>query len=89
MFSCYNIKPAAATILALSLTLISGIMQELPYFNGLQNWFITYHMNVWRELFNEHIPWWQIGQSMSMLIGYNLTFLLIGCTAFHTRDIKS
>ena len=89
MFSCFNVKPAAATILALSLTLISGIMQELPYFNGLQNWFITFHMNIWREIFAEHIPWAQVWQSMLMLAGYNLSFLLIGCTAFHVRDIKS
>src|SRR2546422_6338377 len=33
MFSCFNIKPAAATILALSLMMINRILQEIPYFH--------------------------------------------------------
>ena len=89
MFSCFNMKPAAATILALSLLMISGILEQVPFFSDFQEWFISYHVNVWQSLFDPRIPWWKIGQSMSILIGYNVTFLLVGCTAFHVRDIKS
>jgi len=32
---------------------------------------------------------WRIWQSLSILTGLNLTFLVIGCMAFHLRDIKS
>src|SRR5439155_3671739 len=35
------------------------------------------------------IPWWKIGESLSLLLGFNLTFLVIGITAFQVRDIKS
>jgi hypothetical protein len=38
---------------------------------------------------NQPIPWWKIGQSFSILLGFNLTFLIIGLTAFQVRDIKS
>jgi ABC-2 type transport system permease protein len=89
MFSCFNMKPAAATILALSLIMINGILMEIPYFRDLQHWFITYHLNAWQLLFVERIPWWRIGESMSILVGYNVTFVVIGCTAFQLRDIKS
>jgi ABC-2 type transport system permease protein len=89
MFSCFNIKPAAATILALSVLLTCRIIQELPYFHDLQEWFITYHMNYWMKLFEERIPWAEIVQSLSVLFGFNVTLLIIGCVGFQVRDIKS
>ena len=89
MFSCFNIKPAAATILALSFVFVNFIMQQIPYFREFQHWFLTYHLNLWQNLFAEQIPWWKIGQSLSILFGANVTFLVIGCAAFQVRDIKS
>jgi ABC-2 type transport system permease protein len=89
MFSCFNMKPAAATILALSFLFVNFIMQHIPYFRDLQEWFFTYHLNLWQLMFAQPIPWPRIGESLSILIGYNLTFMLIGLTIFHVRDIKS
>lgn len=89
MFSCFNVKPAAATILALSFLFANAILQQVPYFHDLQHWFLTYHLNVWQLLFGQPIPWWRVGSSLSILAGFNLTFLLLGATAFHVRDIKS
>ncbi|MBI3853660.1 MAG: ABC transporter permease subunit [Verrucomicrobia bacterium] len=89
MFSCFNMKPAAATILALSVIIINGILMEIPYFKDLQQWFLTYHLNTWQLLFVEKIPWWKIGESLSILFGFNVSFVVVGCTAFHMRDIKS
>ncbi|MDB6109601.1 MAG: putative rane protein [Pedosphaera sp.] len=89
MFSCFDIKPAAATIVAISLVFISKIMQDTPYFHDMQGWFFTYHMNVWVYFFAAPIPWWKVGESLSILAGFNLTFFLIGSTAFQIRDFKS
>jgi len=89
MFSCLNIKPAAATILAMSFVLISFILQQIPYFRDYQNWIFTYHLNIWVFIFEEVIPWWRIGQSISILAAFNLTFFIVGASLFHVRDIKS
>jgi ABC-2 type transport system permease protein len=89
MFSCFNVKPAAATVLALSVLLTSKIVQEMPYFHDLQHWFFTYHMNYWMRIFEQRVPWAEILQSLSILFGFNLTLLIIGCVAFQVRDIKS
>lgn len=89
MFSCFNVKPAAATILALSFVFVNFIMMNIPYFRDLQHWFLTYHLNVWQFMFAQPVPWWKIGESLSILCGFNLTFLTIGVTAFQVRDIKS
>src|SRR6185436_8112469 len=89
MFSCFNVKPAAATILAISFVFVNFIMQNIPYFRDLQHWFLSYHLNIWLFMFAQPIPWWKIGQSLSILLGFNLTFLVIGATACQVRDIKS
>jgi len=89
MFSCFNVKPAAATILALSFVFVNFIMQNIPYFRDLQHWFLTYHLNLWQFMFAQPVPWWRIGESLSVLLGFNLTFLVIGMTVFQVRDIKS
>ena len=89
MFGCFNVKPAVATILALSFVFVNFILQNIPYFRDFQNWFFTYHLNLWQFMFVQPIPWWRVGASMSVLFGFNLTFLVIGLTAFQVRDIKS
>jgi ABC-2 type transport system permease protein len=89
MFSCFNMKPAAAAILALSLILLDRILMEIPYFQDLKECFLSYHLNIWQVFFQPHIPWWQVGESAGILFGFNLTFLIIGLAVFQVRDIKS
>lgn len=89
MFSCFNMKPAAATILALSISLMDYILFHIPYFQEYQTWFLTFHLKVWQWMLEDPIGWTRIFQSLSVLAGINLTFLVVGCTAFHVRDIKS
>jgi ABC-2 type transport system permease protein len=89
MFSCCNIKPAAAAILALSLILLDRILMEIPYFHDLKSYFLGYHLNIWESLLQPHIPWWQIGESIGILSGASLTFLIIGVAFFQFKDIKS
>ena len=89
MFSCFNVKPATATILAISLIFVSSILQNIPYFSDFTPWFLTYHLDVWRLVLAQPISWWKVGQSLSLLAGFNLSFFVIGSTAFYVRDIKS
>jgi ABC-2 type transport system permease protein len=89
MFSCFNMKPAAATILALSLILIDHILMELPYFHEFKYWFLAYHINAWESLLSDPVPWWRVWGSLSVTAGASMTFLIIGITAFQVRDIKS
>lgn len=89
MFSCFNVKPAAATILALSFIFVSFIMEHIPYFKEYRDWFLTYHLHLWQLMFAERIPWWRVAQSLSLLTGFNATFVAIGAAAFQLRDIKS
>lgn len=89
MFSCFNVKPAAATILALSFVFLNIILMQIPYFKDFQNWFLTYHLNLWQMMLVQPIPTGRVYESLSVLLGFNLTFLVVGGTAFQLRDIKS
>ncbi|MCC6231201.1 MAG: hypothetical protein IT580_01055, partial [Verrucomicrobiales bacterium] len=89
MFSCFQVKPAAATILALSVLFVNAILTQIPFFEDLKPWFLTYHLNLWQGMLADPIPWWRIGASGSLLAAFNLSFLTVGAAAFHSRDIKT
>lgn len=89
MFSCFNVKPAAATILGLSVIFVSFILEHIPYFAEYRDWFLTWHLHLWQYMFAERVPWWRVGQSLSLLLGFNATFFAVGAAVFHTRDIKT
>lgn len=89
MFSCFNVKPAAATVMALSFVFINFILMNIPFFKEIQHWFFTYHLNLWQGMFVQPIPWWKVGGSLTVLVAFNITFFIIGSTVFQVRDIKS
>lgn len=89
MFSCFNMKPAAATILALSFLFLNLVMEGIPFFEQYQEWFLPYHFRAWLLVYAQPIPWERVGGSLLILFAYNLTSFLIGAAAFQARDIKS
>jgi len=89
MFSCFNMKPAAATILALSYLFVNLVMEGIPFFDRYEHWFITHHFRCWLMVFSDPVPTWQIVQSQMLLLAASATVFVIGSTAFHIRDIKS
>lgn len=89
MFSCFNMKPAAATILALTFLFISLVMEGIPFFDRFDNWFITHHFRCWLLVLQNPIPWARILQSEVILLAICGTAFVVGATSFHVRDIKS
>jgi ABC-2 type transport system permease protein len=89
MFSCFNMKPAAATILALSVLFANGILMNIPWFADYKGWFITHHLNLWQWVFLQPAPTTRIIESLCLLAGFNVTFFAVGAAAFQVRDIKS
>ena len=89
LFSCFNMKPAAATILALSVLFANAILMSIPWFADYKGWFITHHLNLWQWVFLQPAPWTRIAESLCLLAGFNVTFFVVGAAAFQVRDIKS
>jgi ABC-2 type transport system permease protein len=89
MFSCFNMKPAAATILALSVLFISMVLENIPFFEPYKEWFPTYHFHTWIRIYSQPTPWDAVAQTLCILLAMNLTTFLVGAAAFQARDIKS
>jgi ABC-2 type transport system permease protein len=89
MFSCFNMKPAAATTLAMSFLLVSFVVEMLPFLEEYQTYTVIHHFRAWLLVFAKPTPWERIAQSVCILLAYNITAFVIGAAHFHTRDIKS
>ena len=87
-FGCFPVKPAAATILALSFVFLNFILMNIPWFADLKPWFLTYHLNLWQQLYAQPVSWSRLGESLSLLAGFNATFFALGAAAFGVRDLK-
>ena len=55
MFSCFKMKPAAATIMALSILFVDMVLQEFPFFKPYEQYFVTWRMSSWVYLL-EPVP---------------------------------
>ena len=88
MFSCFKMKPAAATILTLSVLFVDLVLSQLPYFKSLRHCFISYHAGFWVRTFWEYPPWPAIARSVMILVGLSVSFVVIGVVGFQQRDLK-
>jgi len=89
MFSCFNMKPAAATVLGFSVLLLNLVMENIPFLQDYREYMLLYHFRAWVTVYGQPIPWSRILESLSILGAVNVTFFIIGCTVFQLRDIKS
>ena len=87
--SCFNMKPAAATITTLSYVTVDFIFKGIPYFESLKQWFLTTHVATWTNIYREHIPWPDMVQDYAYLFAVDLTLVIIATVNFHQRDFKS
>lgn len=87
--SCFNMKPAAATICTLSYFFADIIFRGIPYFESLKEWFITSHTTTWYNVFRSPMPVATMVEDYAYLLAVNATVLIIGAIHFQQRDFKS
>ncbi len=89
MFSCFKIKPAAATIITLTILFIDMILQGFPFFKPYESYFVTWRMSAWIFFVEQYVSWPKIIESYAFLMGLNVSLFTIGWLAFQTRDFKT
>lgn len=89
MFSCFKIKPAAATIITLTILFVDMILQGFPFFKPYESYFITWRMSAWVFILEHNVSWPKIIESYSFLFGLNITLFTLGWLSFQTRDFKT
>jgi ABC-2 type transport system permease protein len=88
-FSCWKIKPAAATIAALCYMLVDFIMNTSHLMDGYGHLLITRYMATWMNVFADPVPLPQIARDLAIVAGVNLTLFTLGAAVFEGRDLKS
>lgn len=89
MLSCWNMKPAAATIATLTYFIADSIFRSIPYFEDIKQWFLTTHLEAWIHIFRTPIPVEQMVGDYAYLLAVDATLVTVGVLAFHARDFKS
>ncbi len=89
LLSCFNMKPAAATISAITIFFVDWIFHLIPYFETYRPWMMTKHMSTWLNVFRNPWPWPQMLEDYGILLGLDATFFLVGVIVFSSRDFKS
>jgi ABC-2 type transport system permease protein len=87
--SCFPIKPAAATIGALSYMLIDRILRETGFMENYDHWLISTHIQSWARLLAQDIPWVIILRDYTALMALNGSLFILGVAVFESRDLKS
>ena len=92
MFSCFRMKPAAATILTLSVFFVDFVLVRMrdlmPYLEPYRQWFITTHTSSWMRAFDYDPPWESIAWSWTYLLAVHVVCFTIGVAGFYRRDLK-
>lgn len=89
MFSCLKIKPAAATIITLTILFVDMILQGFPFFKPYEAYFVTWRMSAWVFFMEQQLSWPKIIESYAFLFGLNITCFTLGWAAFQSRDFKT
>jgi ABC-2 type transport system permease protein len=87
--SCFRIKPAAATIGALSYMLVDFILRNNDFMEGYKHLLLTQHMTIWTRFMEETIAWPLIVRGAAVILAVNVTLFTIGYAVFESRDLKS
>jgi ABC-2 type transport system permease protein len=87
--SCLPIKPAAATIGALSYVLIDMILRNMELMESYKHLLLTAHMANWARILADPIPWAVILRSYTVLAAVSLSLFIVGAALFESRDLKS
>lgn len=88
-FSCFRIKPAAATITALSYMLIDTILLRTNLLKSYEHLLITPYLESWMRVFLDPIPWALIVRNYTVIAAVNLSLFVLGAAWFQSRDLKS
>ncbi len=87
--SCFRIKPAAATIGALTYILVDFIIRTGGFMDNYQHLLLTKHMAVWGRLLAENIDWPLVLRGYTVIAAVNITLFTLGYAVFESRDLKS
>lgn len=87
--SCFRIKPAAATIGALTYILVDFILRTSGFMENYQHLLLTKHMAAWGRILADTIDWPLVLRAYAVMLAVNISLFTLGYAVFESRDLKS
>jgi ABC-2 type transport system permease protein len=90
-FSCCRMKPATASVLALSWVLMDNILINTDLLQEPRShfWLVTDNMENWILLWWDQPDWGRFKSALGVVAGLNLALFTLGYVVFASRDLKS
>ncbi len=85
--SCFDMKPGAATVLALVVLLTDELVRLQPAFVTLAPYCLATRLLTWRQVFSHTIPWLRIQRNYTDLLRLDLVLTGIAWWAFRRREL--
>ncbi len=89
LFSCLKVKPAAATILTLTVLFADFVLNKMPPLEAYRRYFLTSKLDAWVEVLREHPPIPTLIRDYAYLGGVAATCFVIAWLIFQSRDFKT
>jgi ABC-2 type transport system permease protein len=91
LFSSFVENAIGPIISTLGVNMIFLMVTVIPVemFLKIRPYLYTNYMSVWQKVFEDPIPWVNIGTSAAVLGGYSLAFVLAAWIIFRRKDILS
>ncbi len=86
--SCFDVKPGAATVLALAVLLMDELVRLQPAFVTIAPYCLTTRLLTWRQVFNDHIPWLRIQRNYTELLWLDVALTVVAWWAFRRNATR-
>lgn len=86
LISAWSRSAVNAVGASVVLYLVLYIVSEIHFFQELRPWIFTSDVAYWRGLFQERIPWGDLGESAARLLGFSALFTALAYRRFRIRE---
>lgn len=85
--SCCQMKPGAATVVALAVLLTDHVLRIQPAFAAFVPYSLTTRILTWRQAFGYEIAWLRIERNLSQLLVLDVALVALACWIFRRREL--
>lgn len=88
MFSCLFDNGLTAAAMSVASLVVFGALQQIPYFDQWQVYFLTWHLDIYRLPLNADINWIAAAPRAAGLVAYAAVSFAVAALALTRRDIS-
>lgn len=91
LFSAFTDNSIGPIVATMAVIIISLIVITLPFdlFQAIRPWLFVNYLDTWQRVFDDPVPWGEIGRRVWILLGYTALFFLATLAWFNRKDILS